>query len=388
MIERDIDSTKQTVREMDRSFWAITKDAMMALPEGTEIAPLRLLPGSMARLNSIYYGYYGLDTEDRDICDELRKQSLHYRQKDQLQAAGLDHIQMAQWMNSQLRLYAKKSMVATMAFIVRSALELMALDSNELRICNIASGFGKIPGAIIGELRVDDAGEEILEKTRFTLVDDSHVKMQNALNLMRVGHGISCRSLVITPEETYERELGGPFDIIVTMEHLSRISFLEDYLKRIKNALKPNGLLIIADFHAPIFRKPAGLYHVMRHLGADQKTLSRLYEYLGLKPENEDPFRDPTLGAYEKKAMLHHMEHLTEVSIQLAKGRGAPKRFFLEALTSMNERSTQLENVGLVTNRDKIREAFGGKGFPYRNQNRVLRKSNYATVMIAMRRSR
>ncbi|MBN1169900.1 class I SAM-dependent methyltransferase [Candidatus Micrarchaeota archaeon] len=230
----------------------------------------------------------------------------------------------------------------------------------EFRICDIASGTGRCSSRII--IALSEAPQEILKRTSFHLIDYSDAVRLAKKNLENMGANI-----VIHPmdDDTFLKSTGLEFDVIASVGHLHRKSFISDYLEAIHSRIVPGGIFISGNWHSSVCHSPNSVYMELEKLGLDDEKLRRLDRCFGPLAKGVGRSRgksdDPETAANED-----YSEFLRKIAnaSEYVRYNGLNRIRIISGYITSKQLKEKLDDSGFETDSSKLRSAFPQANFP------------------------
>ncbi len=353
------------------------------LREVTEGLPRPIRIGSVLRAGELAYRQWGIGLTDDNRPHVEAASQLHYIM-DAEEGKDEEHVR------DELRFFKKflasGSLDSMATYISRLVKEIMVTiddGTRVFRICNVASGGGRLCSAIATAMREDPESESILERTEFHLVDHSAKISRAERNLDGFGAVIVPHAVL---DDKFFEDGNSGFDFIVALSHLHRKPFLSSYAARLHSALNENGLLISGDFHSIACQHPSYIYSLLKDMGTEYWRLNLFDELLGPLAVSQPS----VLREGEAEAMVSHFAYWMKINSKMASldYQGERKVRILGAFTSSSQLDEALKGAGFCTDRDLIRKAFPEARLPTRFPIRVGDKNDKAAVTVAARLSK
>jgi hypothetical protein len=355
----------EDIIEFDKALRAVTE----GLPK-----PIRL--GSVLRAGELAYPQWGIGINDGNR-EQIRELAGTYYLMDAevgRSDGGCDPLKCAK------KELASDGLESMAAYIARLVTEVaMALDDGvrKFRLCNIASGSGRLCSAIATAMREEQESEGLLRRTEFHLVDYPAKISKAQLNLDGSGAIVVPHPVL---DEQFLRSGEGGFDFIVTLAHLHRKPFLGDYLGRLNDALAEGGLLVSGDFHSMLCQHPSMVYNLLSEMSVEGWRLNRLDDLLGPLAIG----RPDVLRQGESEAIDEHCAYWHRLSSQMDRHYQGDQRVrIMGAFTSTGQLGEALRSAGFCTDHALIRKAFSKARMPSKFPIRVGDCSDNAAVTVA-----
>jgi hypothetical protein len=362
----------EDILEFDRSVREITE----GLPR-----PIRI--GSVLRAGERAYRQWGIGITDQNR-ENLRELATWHYVLDAEEGKNECHTgDDLRHVKKKLSSDSLESMATYIARLVKEAAVTIDDGIRTFRVCNIASGGGRLCSAIATAMREDPESEAILERTEFHLVDHS-VKISKAEKNLD-GFGVRIVPHAMLDDQFLEKGVG-EFDFIVELSHLHRKPFLSGHLAKLYSALRDGGLLISGDFHSITSQHPYYIYNLLKEMGVENWRLNRFDELLGpLCLGTPKIMRDG-----ESEAVIDHYAYWLNLAAGMANRdyRGERKVRIIGAFTSSAQLDEALNVAGFCTDREMIRKAFPEARLPNKFPVRVGNSTDKAAVTVAARLAR
>jgi len=354
--------------EFDRSLRAVTE----GLPR-----PIRI--GSVLRAGELAYAQWGIGITEENRDQLRRLANAHYildAEDGRTERTGDD----LKYVKKRLSSDSLESMALYIASLVKEIAVKIDDGVRTFRICNIASGGGRLCSAIATAMRENPESEAVLERTEFHLVDQSNKISKAERNLDGFGARIIPHAML---DDQFLQAGAGSFDFIVELSHLHRKPFLGSYLPKLHAALNDGGLFISGDFHSLACQHPYYIYNLLKEMGVENWRLNHFDELIGpLSLGIPNVLREG-----EAEAISDHYAYWLNLSTGIANRnyQGERKVRILGAFTSAAQLDYALKEAGFCTDTDMIKKAFPEARLPNKFPLRVGDRTDKAAVSVALR---
>jgi len=351
-------------------------------------------PGSIFKVPSSAYHRWGIDREKNR--EWLKAKSEEYYDKDEHELRYV-HPAKESIVKTPLRVYTESAMAGEIGWIVREIMHSLDDGKRKFNICDIGARYGHATSSVIAALRGPDM-DDVISRSKFYLIDRNQEKLRHAeTNLDMHGVPLNSRSLIAHDDESYLSEQHEKkFDIIISLAYFHNKSF-PDYIKQLERVLVDDGALVIGDWHSALWDHPINAKNFLEKMGAGNQlfddngrvrvVLDAVNELFGELLEHHSV---PGIDQDELVALDQHMKCLMEIASNLRKmdRNSIPRVYFLEANETSKARIHKLEEAGFTVDMDQIRKAFPKsdklEGLP----RKMLRNSDFAVVMAAIKQKR
>ncbi len=357
----------------------------------TEITKnLVIRTGSIFKVPSSAYHRWGIEITNENR-EWLKKKSGEFYGRDEKELI-YTYPSRENLVKTPIRVYTETRMAGEIGWIVRELMHSLDDGKREFRICDVGARYGQATSAVIPALRGPDMGD-VVERTQFHLIDRNPGKLCHAeatLDMFRVN-----RTLITKDDEEYLAEQPEKkFDIIISLAYFHNKSF-PDYLEQLHRVLADDGALVIGDWHSALWDHPINAQRLLERIGAANQffeesgkirnILDAFNEHFGELLEH-DPV--PGIDMDEDNAYREHMECWLEIASNLGRmsRNSIPRVYFLEANETSKARIEKLEKAGFSVDMDQIRKAFPKSNKLEGLPRKMLRNSDFAVVMAAMKK--
>ncbi len=362
----------------------------------TEITKsLIIRPGSIFKVPGSSYHRWGIEITDENR-EWLKKRSEEFYDKDEHELRYI-HPARESIVKTPLRAYTESRMAGEIGWIVREIMHSLDDGKREFRICDIGARYGHATSSVIAALNGPDMND-VVKRTKFYLIDRNQEKLRHAeMNLEMHGVPLGSRVLIAHDDENYLREQHEKkFDIIISLAYFHNKSF-PNYLEQLGRVLVDDGALVIGDWHSALWDHPINAFRLLEKIGAGshmfedvsegrvRMVLDAVKEHFGNMLEHDSI---PGIESSEIVAVKEHMDCILEIASSLRKlnRNSIPRVYFLEANETSRARIEKLENAGFTVDMDQIRKAFPKSGKLEGLPRKMLRNSDFAVVMAAVKR--
>lgn len=339
---------------------------------------LSVRPGSICKVTSDAYANWGIELSD-DNTEWLRQRAAFFYLKDQ-RDNGRHAISLP---STVFRDTVEREMISAIVGIVKEVIRALDDGTREFRICDLGTRVGKILSALATIVKDTGCEEIVRDRTTFSFVDPLPEQWESTGRLLDV-HGLPLEDQSTGPEydsEYLARQPDKSLDLVISFLHLHNKPFLGD-LPEIHRVLKDDGALLIGDWHSALWHSPQNVYILLEMLGADAHLLTRFKKYFDL-PDTPHLLTDG-LNDFETAALADHLNYWATVGkVPL----GERKLYYLAAQDTSRQRVGKLKSAGFDVDLDTVRKAFP-RAKLCRLPRRMLRDSDFATVMLAVKRRR
>ncbi len=277
----------------------------------------------------------------------------------------------------QMRERLEPRMARYMAECVKEVAKLIFQTREDIVICDLPARDGLLSNTIALQLDAD-----LNQKMRYHLVDRSEETLNLAkTDLVRRGGNVTEHAMSDT--DFLKQCPDNFFDIFVSLSHLHHISFLDDYLPEVRRVLKDDGVLLIGDRHSAMFDHPLHTEALLKMIGAEERTIRSFRKHFGERRMAPDPFVQIT--EEECTAISDHKDYWKQI-VEILRSKydpSMPKVAFFEANETSAARRMKLEKAGFDLEPDDK-----GKAFLRSMPKRVVRGSDFAVVMGAVKKAR
>lgn len=358
--------------EFDRSIRSVTE----GLPR-----PIRI--GSIFRAGEFAYPQWGVEVNDSNRAELEELATWHYvldAEEGRNEAHSSDDLK---YVKKKLSSDSLESMALYIARMIKEIAVAVDDGARTFRVCNIASGSGRLCSAIATAMHEEPDSEAVLERMEFHLVDQ-------ATKISRAEKNLDGSGLKIIPhamlDDAFLGADSGKFDFVIMLSHMHRKPFLTPYLLKLRGALSEGGLLVSGDFHSIATQHPYYIYTMLKEMGVENWRLNKFDELLGplvLTVPN-------VLRMGEGEAVADHFNYWLGLNNEIGNRnyQGAKKVRILGAFTSTAQLGGALEKAGFCVDFNEIRKAFPEARLPRQFPLRVGDRTDRAAVTVAARLSR
>jgi len=349
---------------------------------------LPIEPGSLSRLHSDFYPAYNI--------------YIPYEQQAELEAYSLECFE-SEWSatdaetNRAIERAIKNANIASgnsdmngkLANLLLSILKAMYKDKNKITIVDIGAGDGNTTQALLDALDEDkEDGPEIAKRCYFKMIEPSWWRLEDAREILggnnivnTVYHGakarfaLRCQTLGSYLDEAKD----GDADIIISSAALHHMSF-PTYLEGVYRHLSADGILAVGDWHNNLLRHPANLADIIKELGADNETLDWFSSRFNLKTDMSSRI-EKELPAPDRSANRDFKHFVIALGNEMKKVGRTSRIAFIEALNTLDVRTKEMNDAGIVTDINELRLKHAGFAKVDRNIRRLMFDRNVAFVV-------
>jgi ubiquinone/menaquinone biosynthesis C-methylase UbiE len=366
--ERHLFTDINDILRFDAEFWEITK----GLPVRT---------GSLFRLGGDSFNNWRIEVNSANR-KQIQDKAEEFRLKDIREKENDSAIQSIETTTQGALL--KNSMVRAMVHFAMQILRAKDDGAREFRVLDLASAFGQVSTALAASLYADPQMAGILSRTRFHLVDYSNAKLLRAGQKLDDYHPAAI-SLTPGNVDAYLAHSDERFDIVLSLCHFHKKTFLKDTLDGVHAVLARKGVLVSGDWHSMMSEHPLFVYQFLERAGVDSSRLKMFREMFGAFM---DPTSHPSLNMEEVKAVSDHQNYWASVYQEILASPSTlahkSRHYVLGAYDTTQKRMEAMEESRLITDPAKIRKAFPNMSF-HQNPVMMVTGSDRATVMMGLR---
>ncbi len=276
-------------------------------------------------------------------------------------------------------------------FIANTGIEVLRSQDDgtkEFKVLDIGARLEKTLPALGTQARHSDqtCRYSLTDRVSFYFADKLQAKFEEVKRLLDTYGFARSQELSAgqSDRELLAKQQPGTFDLVVSFLDYHNRPFY-DHLLEVRRVLRDDGIIILADWHSALWQNPQNVYVLLERLGADAHLLTRFNHYFSLP--SQPRLVTNGLNDLELKAMADHLSYWTEIGTKMLSGTAkGSRRFFLGAHRTTRQTLDELNAAGFVTDMSAIRHAFPRAKFPGDSPKRVLRNSDFASVIVAMKR--
>ncbi|MEM2909054.1 MAG: methyltransferase domain-containing protein [Candidatus Bilamarchaeaceae archaeon] len=384
---KQLKRTISEIKEFDEKSWRIFK--------GTG---LQLRPGSITKVASQAYPNWGFEIT-KENKEELKALAESFYEKDlrekEEEGKSVDENKISIQPYSVYITAATRVVASLITNIIQTLAKARKKKECVFKVCELGTKHGAL--TVVTSSALWGVNKRLLQQTQFYLVDPSRKQLEKAKdNLLFYGlneiekTGSGGFSLEHKRDEVFfsTREKN-EFDVIVSFFHCHNKPFT-DHLEGIYNALKQNGVFIIADVYSPMWQHPVFVYELLRDMEAGEKILEEFKEYFSMDVDYGERIE---LTKKEYKSLRDHRWYWLSVLKEIREGgyRKEKPIFFLEAHETLAQRIKKLrDNKFSIENKEVSRfyQNLLGEGRLAISTNPYYVKYNseFITVMAAVKK--